>query len=262
MKSASESDSDSISDEELFTKDKLRKLIEDDVENLNTDVLSDSRYPIIRNTKYNNFHTTRLPFFCKSLSEMKPISTEIIRDKRNIIYKLVIKKFNISDDLLKPENIEDLLTKISSPELFKILIRAYDISFFGRKYRRYTGITGCKAKICINNNCFETTGYKDLTNKTDTVISINFDTDKLKHIIQLINTNKSNTYGFFGEKITNGLNCIQLIFEHELIHSFVNCFCLSFKNYNITTNDHSNIFKNIAYNLFGHNLYTHDLLIK
>ena len=44
--------------------------------------------------------------------------------------------------------------------LLSKLFKGYDISFFNRKYRRYTGITGCKSKVCIDGKCFESKSYQ------------------------------------------------------------------------------------------------------
>ena len=65
------------------------------------------------------------------------------------------------------------------------------------------------------------------------------------------------------------LSCIQLVFEHELIHALINCFCSGSARRNDgpgnspLPNDpksgHSKIFMSIVNNLFGHETFTHTL---
>ena len=255
LKSSSDSDSLNLQSDNIKDTDRY---VKDDI-----DIKSVVEYPVDRESLGEKLHENRLPIFCKFLSKMKPLSQQIIKERRTIIYKLIIKKFNITQDMLQPTNIDKLLEKISNNEFIKILIRSYDISFFGRKYRRYTGITGCKAKICINDNCFETEGYEDYSEESNTIISINFNTEKIKKIIKLLE-NDNIKLGFFGEQFNDAIKCIQIIFEHEFIHSLIDCLCLSLKKSSNSElgQKHSHLFKKITFNLFGHDTFTNNLLIK
>lgn len=140
---------------------------------------------------------------------MKPIESSIIKDKRNLIYRLILKEFEIDDSLLDSTNARKLLTKISNPEFIKTLFRAYDIVFFNRKYRRYSGVTGCISKICINNKCFETKDHEGISTLNNTVLSININTERLLNIILELNKSDSINVKLFGNEADDIIKCIQ-----------------------------------------------------
>tara|TARA_X000000950_G_C13866312_1_gene640904 strand:- start:442 stop:2037 length:1596 start_codon:yes stop_codon:yes gene_type:complete len=209
-----------------------------------------------------NINQNRLPFFCESLSKMKPLEKEIVKDRRNLIYKLLIKRFNITDDLLLIENSKKLMNIISNIDFIDVLFRAYDISFFNRKYRRYTGITGCKSVICFDGNCFESSAYKSYTKKPDTILSIDINTHQIKKNIEILRNDVTIGSIFMDNKLDNVLKYIIIIFEHELVNSFINCFCLSNKKSIKNPTIEKDLSKTIVNNLFGHSEEIHQLLIK
>ena len=217
--------------------------------------------PVDRNTKLDDKHSSRLPYFCESLSKMKPISRDIVKNKRDLIYKLILRRFDISNEMLLVKNNKELLEKISNSEFVNVLFRAYDISFFNRKYRRYTGITGCRSKICFNGKCFESNSYKDLSKNVDTILSINIDTEQIIKNIKILSKDKTIGASFSDNKFDNILKYILVIFEHELVNSFINCFCLSYKKDIRDTKVRDNMSKTIIQNLFRHSEEIHQLLI-
>ena len=55
---------------------------------------------------------------------MKPLSLENIISKRNLIYNLILKKFNISDMMLSNDNYKELYSNISNNDfIIKIIQR-------------------------------------------------------------------------------------------------------------------------------------------
>ena len=53
------------------------------------------------------------------------------------------------------------------------------------------------------------------------------------------------------------LECYINLFQHEIIHLLINLFCYKEGN---NQGGHTNVFKSIVYNLFGHTDYKHLLL--
>ena len=145
-------------------------------------------------------------------------------------------------------------------KFIKILFRAYDIVFFNRKYRRYSGVTGCMSKICINDECFETTDHENISDSHNTILSININTERLLNIILELNKSDSVNIKLFGNEADDIIKCIQLIFEQELIRSFINCFCLSIQQKQTEKGINSKLFKAISLNLFGHDNTTQKIL--
>lgn len=209
-----------------------------------------------------NLNQSRLPFFCEALSKMKPLNIDLIKDRRNLIYRVLIKRFNITDDLLLLENSKKLMNIISNIDFIDVLFRSYDITFFNRKYRRYTGILGCRSIICFDGNCFESSAYKTLSKKTDTILSIDIDTFQIKKNIEMIHNNDSLTSMFKDSNIDNIIKYIMIIFEHELVNSFINCFCLSHKKNITNPKIEKSLAKTIVNNLFGHSEEIQQLMIK
>ena len=250
----------------LYKKEPLEQLLikKTDEKELNKLIkYNDSKstdYPVDRKTDTTDLHKKRLPLFCEALSKMKPIESVVIKDKRNLIYRLILKEFEIDDSLLNSTNANKLLTKISNPKFIKILFRAYDIVFFNRKYRRYSGITGCTSKICINDECFETKDHEGISESHNTILSININTERLLNIILELNKSDSINVKLFGNEADDIIKCIQLIFEQELIRSFINCFCLSLQQEQPEKTINSELFKVISLNLFGHDNTTQQIL--
>ena len=151
---------------------------------------------------------------------------------------------------------------ISNIDFIDVLFRSYDITFFNRKYRRYTGILGCRSIICFDGNCFESSAYKTLSKKTDTILSIDIDTFQIKKNIEMIHNNDSLTSMFKDSNIDNIIKYIMIIFEHELVNSFINCFCLSHKKNITNPKIEKSLAKTIVNNLFGHSEEIQQLMIK
>ena len=53
-----------------------------------------------------------------------------------------------------------------------------------------------------------------------------------------------------------------IIFEHELVNSFINCFCLSHKKNITNPKIEKSLAKTIVNNLFGHSEEIQQLMIK
>ena len=244
----------SVSGEDLVEKDLQTEFSLEDIKKYIDN-------PVDKTTKLDDKHMNRLPYFCEALSKMKAVNRDLVKNKRDLIYKLILRRFDISDKMLLVENNKELLEKISNADFVNVLFRAYDISFFNRKYRRYTGITGCRSKICFNGECFESNAYKGLSTNVDTILSININTEQIIKNINLLSKDKTIGASFVDNKFDNLLKYIILIFEHELVNSFINCFCLSYKKDISDIKVRNNMSKTIVQNLFRHSEEIHQLLI-
>ena len=223
--------------------------------------------------------TDRMSVFCNELATMDKIPDEKIKQLRQQIYDTLLTEFSISlDDLKQGDTIESTRAKtdnimkiITNEDFLKRLIELYDIHFLGNRARRYADILSCKIEVCFENRCTKTAG-KCWPGKSSTelcpIIKIELSSKVFKLMMEKLGDNPK--YAFNCE-CRNILDCIQLIFEHEYIHAFMNCFCHKYKNiddigtYTGKTDpksSHSKTFMSIVHNLFGHTSYTHELLVK
>ena len=228
--------------------------------------------------KQSQVHDNRMPEFCEHLATMKKIPDAEIIGRRKYIYDTLTAEFDIQpSDLLTGSSVE--LTKASSDKLMKKLLgdkflvkllELYDEVFLENKARRYADIHKCNIVVCFENRCTKTAGKcwpgKSASASCPT-IKIQLSAKVFKLMMDKLG---DSTKHAFGCKCNNILDCVQLIFEHEYIHAFIDCFCNinrnrdSIGNYTGETQPktgHSKTFMSIVNNLFGHTTYFHQLLL-
>ena len=202
---------------------------------------------------------------------------EIIK-RRKYIYDTLAREFNIQQsDLLAGPTVEitnantsKIMEKLLDGAFLEKLLELYDKAFLGNKARRYADIVKCNIVVCFENRCSKTAGKcwpgKSASESCPTIkiqLSAKVFTLMMKKL-------KDSTKHAFGCECNNILDCVQLIFEHEYIHAFIDCFCNinrntdSIGNYTGETQPdtgHSKTFMSIVHNLFGHTSYLHQLLL-
>jgi hypothetical protein len=85
----------------------------------------------------------------------------------------------------------------------------------------------------------------------------NYDIKISKPIIENIFSKKEKSLKINGLSCFDRLECYINLFQHEIIHLLINLFC--YKE-GVNQGGHTNVFKSIVYNLFGHTDYKHLLL--
>ena len=221
----------------------------------------------------------RLSEFCTELATMSQIPADKIVRLRKLIYDTLLDEFNISpDDLTAGTSIE--LTRMKTEKIMKIitsgaflkrLIELYDVNFLGNRAQRFADIVSCNIEVCFENKCTKTAGKcwpgKSGSEQCPTIkIQLSAKVFKL-----MMEKSGDNTKKAFGCECNNILDCVQLIFEHEYIHAFIDCFCNKSRNIDNLGNytgktdpksAHSKTFMSIVHNLFGHSSYMHELLLE
>ena len=146
----------------------------------------------------------------------------------------------------------------------------YDKYFFNNKIKDWITENGCNIAICWADQC-----SKDIYGKTLSPIRSKGGTQHIKielndkafieAVDKFLQNDDSAMEWSPGVECNDLISCIQLTFEHELIHGLMFCFC---NNYQMkggpgswtgpTENKtgHSKTFMSILNNLFGHTNYT------
>ena len=199
---------------------------------------------------------------CIELSKDK-LSKEYISTKRKQIYDETIKKIKGE---LTTKNLTDKLTNKIIVEMYLL----YDEYFFKNKIKDWITENGCNIAICWADQC-----SKDIYGKTLSPIRSKGGTQHIKielndkafieAVDKFLQNDDSAMEWSPGVECNDLISCIQLTFEHELIHGLMFCFC---NNYQMkggpgswtgpTENKtgHSKTFMSILNNLFGHTNYT------
>ena len=198
---------------------------------------------------------------CKQLSEKKLSQTEINKNRKQI-YDEITETVN---DEITENNFKDLL---KSKEI-KLLFDLYDQYFFNNKLSELAKELECQWIICWNDRCTKTAGRqrckKDGSCK---IIEIELSSKVFSSVIKKMKKDNSSSINMDDKnKCDSILSCLQLVFEHELIHGLQNCFCENWMYqkgpgiWSGTTGGggHSKTFMSIMNNLFGHVDYRHKL---
>lgn len=195
--------------------------------------------------------------FCTDLS-LKKNSETFINHNRSIIKQELLK---IIGKEITINNFERL---INAKELHHML-DLYDKYFFDNKLQQYFKEHQCTLRVCYNDRCSKTGGMckmrlgKCITIELSSkVFKAAFESDGIKS----------------GGNITCNdiLECMQLIFEHELVHAILFCFCSRMERSEDsevpgiwsgrTGKGHNKLFMSVLNNLFGQTDYLHGLLRK
>jgi len=146
-----------------------------------------------------------------------------------------------------------------TPDLLQALYEAYDYMFFGRtlsealKKRKHT------LNFAVGPGMTKTAGFcKYKSRECEIIIELS------GPIVRGLFGKGEKTHVMGGLSCGDRLECIQLIFEHELVHALINAFCnevmLAKPGEKKRPVKHPKLFKDIALHLFGHTEFSHDLL--
>ena len=193
---------------------------------------------------------------CTDLSLTKK-SQSYIYDHRSLIKKKIV-------TMIGKDITIDNFEKLINIKVLTEMLNLYDKYFFNNLLQKYIEEHQCTLNICYNNRCSKTGGMCRLRLKCITVEL----SSKVFHEAFTSDGIKSS-----GNIICDDiLECMQLIFEHELIHAVLFCFCLEMEsaaNFRVpgiwegkTGKGHNKLFMSILNNLFGHTDYLHGLLRK
>lgn len=163
------------------------------------------------------------------------------------------------------DNFQDVIT----PEILQYMFNLYDKYFFSNTLSSLSQKHGCVYTICWDNKCTSNAGLcsRDRECKQMKITLYNrVFYDSLKNMTDKQGTSVINS----GLKCHNVLECLQITFEHELVHALINCFCLNYgytnkgapsnwTSYSSPATGHSKTFLSIVNNNFGHTEYKHEL---
>ena len=152
--------------------------------------------------------------------------------------------------------------------VLQTLLHQYDKLFFSGELLRLSGEHGCEYTICWNKKCTATAGFCKPDAACKHMI-IELAPTVFKDALEQMDNKGGTGITQGGLACNDPLSCIQLTFEHELIHALINCFCTADgrRNGDIGTwtkltaprSGHSKMFMSILNNTFGHTQYRHDL---
>ena len=199
---------------------------------------------------------------CKELSETK-LSQKEIDEKRQKIYNEIIKE-------VKDEITEDNYKKLLKDTEMKLIFYLYDKYFFNNKLTNLSKENDCQWIICWNNRCSKTAGRQKCNTKGKCkIIEIELSSKVFENTIRKMKS-EGLEYIKMDDKIKcdSILSCLQLVFEHELVHALQDCFCQNWM-YKKGPGDwpgktgpgsgHSKTFMSILNNTFGHIDFRHQL---
>ena len=201
---------------------------------------------------------------CKQLSENK-LSDSKIKENRKEIYDEIMKY--VGNEEINVDNFTDLLTE----KEMKLLFELYDQTFFQKKLSELSKNLGCQWVICWNNRCSTTAGRQ--TCKIDgscKMIHIELSSKVFRDVLKKMEQDGNDFISMDGKNNCDSiLSCLQLTFEHELVHALQDCFCTDWmkskKGPGIWEgkkgpgSSHSKTFMSILNNTFGHIDYKHKL---
>ena len=163
---------------------------------------------------------------------------------------------------------KELLTEELLIEMFEL----YDKYYFNDKIKEWNGIGKCGWRICWADKCsvniFGETTLEEKSKGGTTYIKIVINDKAFIKAIENFLENEDDAMEKAGIECKDILSCIQLTFEHEMIHGIMFCLC---RNYMImegpgswkgkyhNKSAHSKTFMTILNNIFGHDDYQSDI---
>ena len=201
---------------------------------------------------------------CEDLTKIKiPKSKQT--EYRKKIYDEIMNKI---DDELTVKNMKKLLTDEILIEMFEL----YDKYFFDDKIKDWNKIGKCGWRICWADKCsvniFGETGLDEKSKGGTQYIKLMINDKAFIKAIDNFLKNDDEVMEKAGIECNDILSCIQLTFEHEMIHGIMFCLC---RNYMIRNGPgdwkgkihnksaHSKTFMSILHNIFGHDDYESDI---
>ena len=172
------------------------------------------------------------------------------------------------DGELTVKNMKKLLTEELLIEMFEL----YDKYYFKDKIKEWNGVGKCGWRICWADKCsvniFGETALDERSKGGTTYIKIVINDKAFIKAIENFLENEDEAMEKAGIECKDILSCIQLTFEHEMIHGIMFCLC---RNYMImegpgswkgkfhNKSAHSKTFMTILNNIFGHDDYQSDI---
>jgi len=216
--------------------------------------------------------------YCKQLASCSSkLSSTVINEKRKQVYDKMIAYADLKEEDLKntSESIVNFSKKINSlkynnKSFFSYLLNCYDEIFFDNKLRRNCTASNATINISWNTKMTCTGGvcrFKKSRRETRIELSSKVFNEGLKNLPE------NEKLSANGVECNNLLNCLQLVFEHELVHAIIYIFCIEYgRSGNVIPTScwtgnvargeggHTKTFMSIVNNLFGHTGWKHDLL--
>jgi hypothetical protein len=202
---------------------------------------------------------------CEELTKIK-VSKSKQEEYRKKIYDEISGKI-LGD--LTVKNMKKLLTDELLIEMFEL----YDKYYFNDKIKDWNGIGKCGWRVCWADKCsvniFGETALEEKSKGGTTYIKIVINDKAFIKAINNFLENEDETMATAGIECNDILSCIQLTFEHEMIHGIMFCLC---RNYMImdgpgswhgkfhNQSAHSKTFMTILNNIFGQDDYRSDIL--
>ena len=168
------------------------------------------------------------------------------------------------------------LKKVFTKRMLSRMLELYDRYFFRGMLNKLSGKNGCKYVMCWEDRC-EIVGFRDkgpaaqvTKNKDTEEIVFLFYHEPFETGAEIFSRSENKSTYVSGLICRDILECTQMIFEHEMIHSIMRCFCEKFgtvssgpgiwKGTVSTYDHHSKTFMSIVNSLFGHTHYKHALI--
>ena len=216
--------------------------------------------------------------YCKELASCSSkLSPTVINEKRKQVYDKMIAYADLKEEDLQNTrtSIMNFSKKINSlkyknKSFFPYLLDCYDTIFFDNKLRKNCSANNAKINITWNNKMTCTGGvcrFYKYRRETRIELSSKVFDEALKNLPE------NEVLSANGVQCNNMLNCLQLVFEHELVHAIIYIFCIEYgkKNSIIPTScwtgkvekgkgGHTKTFMSIVNNFFGQTYWKHDLL--
>ena len=189
------------------------------------------------------------------------------------IYKKLEKR--VKGELLT-DNFHDKITNDTLMEMFKL----YDKYFFKNKLKKWSKERNCEWMICWDDGCIKD-GVRDaaglchyLPDKECLTLKIELSRSVFKRSLRILLESGEGSCHNSGLTCTNLLSCLQITFEHEMIHGLLGCLCNKYwfgpakdhvgnwDGIKSPKDGHGKTFMSIVNNLFGHTDYKHKLTWK
>lgn len=203
---------------------------------------------------------------CKDLATTKMNEGKIIKKRDEIYKKLKVKiKGKLTSQNFEGKITDDILT-----EMFVL----YDKLFFDNKLKKWSKERNCEWLICWDDGCIsdDIAGLCHYLKKDDCLtLKIELSREVFKKSIRILLDTGEGVCINSGLSCTDLLSCIQITFEHEMVHGILGCLCKKYwfgpaKGHvgnwrgKVSSKDgHGKTFMSIVNNLFGHTDYLHRL---
>ena len=201
--------------------------------------------------------------FCQQFAKsVAKLSDEQVTIRRKQIHSLMTERLEEAGRTLTPDNIPQMFTE----RMLDYMLSLYDEHFFENSLMATFRANKCCLIVCMENRCTRTGGKCWYKGKTFT---IKISSKVFKKSFENMQRDKRSV----GHQLCSDiLECLMMIFEHELVHAVLGCNCIEleykdttdkeFGTYSGKTNPktgHSKTFMSILYNRFVHTDFKHNI---